>query len=73
MSDDIDRSRSRRIDWPGELICWVLFLFSAIFFVVSALRSGDMPALIGALLFLSACVVFLVTYVGRTLRSRDPT
>lgn len=57
-----------RFDRPGELVSWALFLGSAVFFVISALRSGDVPGLIGALLFLFACVIFLVPYLSRALR-----
>ncbi|MDX1512410.1 MAG: hypothetical protein R3174_01590 [Gammaproteobacteria bacterium] len=72
MTSDIDGSRTGRADRPGELVSWVLFLCSAIFFVVSALRSGDLPGLVGALLFLIACLVFLVPCARRALRRSDP-
>jgi hypothetical protein len=41
------------------------FLFSAVFFVISALRSGDVPGLIGAFLFLMAFIVFLLPHLTR--------
>ena len=39
---------------------WILFVVSALFFIGAALRSGDPLALIGSVLFLIACFVFLV-------------
>jgi hypothetical protein len=63
------RSARGRFEKLNELWCWVLFLFSAVFFVISALRSGDIPGLIGAVLFLLACIVFLLPYVTRAIAS----
>lgn len=57
QSGPLERSR--------EIVSRVLFLFFAVFFTISALRSGDVPGLIGALLFLLACVVFLVPRAAR--------
>lgn len=49
----------RRINFFG----WLLFVGSALGFLVSALRSGDIAALVGAVLFLVACLVFLIPFV----------
>ena len=46
-----------------QLWGWILFVFSAIFFIVSSLRAGDPVSLVGGLLFLLACFVFLVPLV----------
>jgi hypothetical protein len=46
---------------------WALFLFPAVFFVISALRSGDISGLISAFLFLPACIVFLLPHVTRAI------
>ena len=42
-----------------HIVGWILFIFSAVFFTISALKNGDMPGLAGALFFLVACFVFL--------------
>jgi len=42
-----------------QLWGWILFVFSAIFFMLSSLRAGDLVSLVGGLLFLLACFVFL--------------
>ena len=49
---------------------WLLFIVSAMFFIVSALRSGDLLALAGGVFFLVACFAFLVPFV-RDFRNRD--
>lgn len=41
-------------------IGWLLFVLSALFFTASSIKSGDMLALAGSLLFLIACIVFLL-------------
>jgi len=42
---------------------WGLFIVSALAFIASSLRSGDMLGLTGGLFFLVACFVFLIPYV----------
>ncbi len=51
-----------------QLLGWVLFIFSALFFITSSIRAGDLVSLIGGLLFLFACIVFLIPLVS-TMRS----
>lgn len=43
-----------------HILGWLVFIFSALGFTVSALRTGDGYALVGALLFLAGCLVFLI-------------
>ena len=47
-----------------ELWGWILFTLSALFFIVSSLRNGDIVGLLGGVFFLLACAVFLVSYFG---------
>ena len=42
-----------------QLIGWILFVFSALFFMAASFRAGDSISLIGGTLFLLACFVFL--------------
>ena len=52
------------------LLCgWILFIFSALFFMASSIRAGDPVSLIGGLLFLVACFVFLVPLLAEIRRS----
>jgi hypothetical protein len=43
---------------------WVLFVISALFFIASSIRTGDVVALFGGVFFLLACAVFLASCVG---------
>jgi hypothetical protein len=46
-----------------QILGWILFIVSALGFIASSLKSGDMLALIGGAFFLVACFVFLIPYV----------
>ncbi len=43
---------------------WILFIFSALFFIASSIRAGDILSLMGGLLFLFACFVFLIPLIA---------
>jgi hypothetical protein len=47
-----------------EIWGWILFTISALFFIASSLRNGDLVGLLGGLFFLLACVAFLASYIG---------
>jgi hypothetical protein len=47
-----------------EIWGWILFTISALFFIVSSLRNGDIVGLLGGLFFLLACAAFLASYIG---------
>ncbi len=47
-----------------QILGWVLFILSALGFIVSGLRAGDSMALLGGILFLAGCVVFLLPLLG---------
>lgn len=46
-----------------ELWGWLLFVVSALFFIVASVRSGDVVGLLGGVFFLLACIVFLAGYI----------
>ncbi|MCK5311713.1 MAG: hypothetical protein KAJ62_06365 [Desulfobacteraceae bacterium] len=50
-----------------ETICqitgWMLFIVSALFFMASSFRSGDLIGFLGGSFFLVACFVFLIPYI----------
>ena len=48
-----------------QLWGWILFIVSAIFFMAASLRAGDPLSLIGGVLFLLACFVFLAPLLSR--------
>jgi hypothetical protein len=47
-----------------DLWGWLLFVVSALFFMASSIRNGDIVGLIGGVFFLLACVAFLASYTG---------
>lgn len=48
-----------------DLLGWILFLLSAVAFTAVGIRDGDVPMTVGSLLFLAACVLFLLPYRRR--------
>ncbi|MBT3373406.1 MAG: cytochrome oxidase subunit III [Rhodospirillaceae bacterium] len=56
--------------WRYNVAGWLLFTASAAFFMWAAIRADDWINLIAALLFLVACLVFLVP-VWRLRPPRD--
>jgi hypothetical protein len=43
-----------------NLAGWLLFILSAIFFLIASIQANDPYAIAGSLAFLIACLVFLV-------------
>ncbi len=54
-----DGERDRKLQLCG----WLLFVLSAAFFIATSIKSGDILALIGGLLFFVACIVFLIPFI----------
>jgi hypothetical protein len=48
-----------------EILDWVLFVLSALGFILSSLRAGDVAGLLGGVFFLAGCLVFLLPLVRR--------
>lgn len=48
-----------------NLVGWVLFVISALWFIVASLRAGDTVALLGGVFFLLGCVAFLIPCLAR--------
>ena len=42
---------------------WILFIVSALFFIATSIRTGDILGLLGGTFFLVACFIFLIPYV----------
>lgn len=57
---DIDNNKREK---KYNLWGWVLFVICAFFFIASAVASGDMLYLVGSIIFLAACVVFIIPLV----------
>jgi F0F1-type ATP synthase assembly protein I len=43
-----------------DLLGWLVFLVSSLFFLLSGVRNGDVMGVIGSALFFVACVLFIV-------------
>ena len=43
-----------------QLLGWVLFILCAIFFLASGIKNQDVLAIIGSVIFLIACIVFML-------------
>lgn len=56
-------NRVQKIELKLQLLGWILFILSASFFIAASIRAGDVLSLLGSLLFLFACFVFLVPLV----------
>ena len=50
-----------------EIRGWSLLIVSALFFIASTARSGDVLGLLGSLFFLGPCVAFLIPYFRATV------
>ena len=66
MSGDNGKREERFHLWG-----WVLFLVCAGFFIASSIESNDILGLIGSIIFLIACVVFIVPLVIKKGQSED--
>lgn len=66
MSDD---NRNREVKF--HLWGWILFLVCAGFFIASSIESNNILSLVGSIIFLIACVVFIVPLVIKKKQSED--
>ena len=57
-------------DLKYQLLGWILFIVCAIFFIASSLKNGDTLTLIGSVIFLIACMVFLMP-LFRTIKKAE--
>lgn len=48
-----------------QFIGWLLFVLSAIAFIVSSARLGDVAGIAGGVLFLAGCLVFMAPLLRR--------
>ncbi len=56
-------------DLKYQLFGWILFIVCAIFFIASSLKNGDTLTFIGSLIFLIACIVFLIPLIKTTKKN----
>lgn len=58
-------SKELSSDIHFQLCGWILFIASAMFFIASSYRAGDMLSLTGGVLFLVACIVFIIPLLSK--------
>ena len=58
-------------DFKYQLAGWILFIICAIFFVASGLKNHDILTLIGGVIFLIACIVFLIPLVRSNKKAEN--
>ena len=56
-----------------QLAGWILFVICAIFFIASSLKNHDLLAFIGGVIFLIACIVFLIPLVSSNKKAENDT
>ncbi len=57
-------------DFTYQVAGWILFILCAILFIASSLKNQDTLAFIGSVIFLIACIVFLIPLI-RTDKKED--
>ena len=60
-------------DFKYQLAGWILFIICAIFFVASGLKNHDVLTFIGGVIFLIACIVFLIPLVRSIKKAENDT
>ncbi|MGB9441229.1 MAG: hypothetical protein WCB15_25035 [Desulfobacterales bacterium] len=56
-----------------QLAGWILFIICAIFFIASSLKNHDTLTFIGGVIFLIACIVFLIPLVRSNKNAENGT
>ena len=56
-----------------QLAGWILFIICAIFFIASSLKNHDTLTFIGGVIFLTACIVFLIPLVRSNKKAENGT
>ena len=65
--DGENRNQERKFHLWG----WVLFVVCAGFFIASAVESGSLLGLIGSIVFLLACLIFIAPLILRGSKENE--
>ena len=65
--------QQRNKDVAYQMAGWALFVVCALFYLASSVKHHDLLAGIGSVLFLIACVLFLVPLIGACQRASGDT
>ncbi len=50
-------------DMKFQLSGWILFIVCAVLFLISSIQSGDLLLFFGSLVFLIACIFFIIPLI----------
>ena len=60
MPDDKDKREKKFQLWG-----WIAFILCAVFFIASSIVHFDLYGLVGSIIFLLACVIFIIPLIER--------
>lgn len=63
------RQNRREQSFRHQITGWVLFVLGALFFIASSVKNRDLLTFIGSVIFLVACVIFLIPIVRKIRRT----
>jgi len=61
MKENQEKQIVQKIKW--QIAGWILFILCAVFYITSGLKNNDVLTLIGSVIFLVACIVFVIPLV----------
>ncbi|MGD8946911.1 MAG: hypothetical protein PVI62_09630 [Desulfobacterales bacterium] len=61
----------KRREYVYQLWGWILFVVCAIFFIISGIINGDIPAILGSVFFFVACFLFLIPLIKTNNSKRN--
>jgi F0F1-type ATP synthase assembly protein I len=70
MSMKEKQENNKRQAIKYQIVGWILFISCAIFFIVSSLKNQDILTFIGSVIFLIACIVFIIPLI-RTNKNKE--
>jgi len=68
MKEKQENNKRQAINY--QIVGWILFISCAIFFIVSSLKNQDILTFIGSVIFLIACIVFIIPLI-RTNKNKE--
>lgn len=70
-SNDRGKAYAQRRAATWQFRGWILFILCALFFIAAGVANGDALTIAGSILFLVACVFFVIPLAGQLRRTRD--
>ena len=69
-AESMSNKRTQR-NLKFEFWGWILFVICAVFFIVSGIKNQDLFSLIGSIIFLVACLVFIIPMVTKDAKKKS--